>query len=451
MSTKVSGLFAVAALAAMLVSCDKFDGVFDGDWGSSYGDMFGPSAEPGDGESMDDDQQGGAEAGIVTAGEWCDLDNWAFWSDLLLNHDDESQGEGSDAPYYDTDYQPATVDFTKMPDYWHFYTNNRVAVKVVDAEGVSQCGVKVELQRAGKTIWATTTDNRGEASCWLGLTQQETLVEGLGLTQQGSLVDGLGLTQKNALAEGEDLDIVLDGELQTEHPAVSHFDAENPHTVTVYTHNTTSTSSVVDIAFIVDATGSMGDEMSFLKKDLVDIIGKVNSVRPGLKIRTGTVFYRDEGDAYVTRHSDFTADPNSTATFVGKQSAGGGGDYPEAVHTALECALQNLKWSSDARAKIAFMLLDAPAHHNDDVIASLQKSITEFAAQGIRIIPVAASGVDKYTEFMLRFFAIPTGGTYVFITNDSGVGNSHIEASVGEYKVEYLNDLIVRLIKERVE
>ena len=62
------------------------------------------------------------------------------------------------------------------------------------------------------------------------------------------------------------------------------------------------------------------------------------------------------------------------------------------------------------------------------------------------MIPVAASGVDKNTEFMLRFFAVTTGGTYVFITNDSVVGNDHIAASVGKYEVEQLNRLIIRLI-----
>ena len=92
------------------------------------------------------------------------------------------------------------------------------------------------------------------------------------------------------------------------------------------------------------------------------------------------------------------------------------------------------------------MLLDAPAHHNADVIASLQKSIAKYAARGIRLIPVAASGVDKNTEFMLRFFSAATCGTYVFITNHSGIGNDHIEATVGDYEVESLNELIARLI-----
>ena len=108
--------------------------------------------------------------------------------------------------------------------------------------------------------------------------------------------------------------------------------------------------------------------------------------------------------------------------------------------------LQDLSWNTEARTRLAFLILDAPAHHETDIINSLQKSVAACAQQGIRLIPVAASGVDKNTEFMLRFFAIATGGTYVFITNDSGVGYDHIAASVGKYEVEQLNRLIIRLI-----
>ena len=47
--------------------------------------------------------------------------------------------------------------------------------------------------------------------------------------------------------------------------------------------------------------------------------------------------------------------------------------------------------------------------------------------------------------------AIFTDGTYVFITNHSGIGNDHIEPTIGEYQVELLNELIVRLIGEYTE
>ncbi|HEY0108510.1 MAG TPA: hypothetical protein VGB67_02715, partial [Fibrella sp.] len=55
-------------------------------------------------------------------------------------------------------------------------------------------------------------------------------------------------------------------------------------------------------------------------------------------------------------------------------------------------------------------------------------------------------GIDKETEFLMRMLAIGTQGTYVFITNDSGIGNTHLIPSVGDYQVEYLNELMLRLI-----
>ena len=95
--------------------------------------------------------------------------------------------------------------------------------------------------------------------------------------------------------------------------------------------------------------------------------------------------------------------------------------------------------------------MDAPAHAEKEVYESLHNSIRLYAQKGISIIPLAASGANKYTEFMLRLFAISTGGSYTFLTNDSGVGGDHIEASVGDYEVELLNDLMVRLITERMK
>ena len=73
------------------------------------------------------------------------------------------------------------------------------------------------------------------------------------------------------------------------------------------------------------------------------------------------------------------------------------------------------------------------------------------AQKGIKLIPVVASGIDKETEFLMRYTAIATNGTYVFITNHSGIGNDHLEPTVGEYEVELLNKLLVRLINSYLE
>jgi hypothetical protein len=135
--------------------------------------------------------------------------------------------------------------------------------------------------------------------------------------------------------------------------------------------------------------------------------------------------------------------------FIRKQYAGGGGDYPEAVHSALEEAIFSQKWNENAIARICFLVLDASPHADQpEVIASLQRSLREAARLGIRIVPVTASGIQKDTEFLMKFFGLATNGTYVFLTDHSGVGGKHLEPTSDEYKVEALNDLLVRLITE---
>lgn len=51
----------------------------------------------------------------------------------------------------------------------------------------------------------------------------------------------------------------------------------------------------------------------------------------------------------------------------------------------------------------------------------------------------------------MRFLASATGGTYVFLTDDSGIGNDHLEPAVGEYEVKPLNDLLVEVIRRYTE
>jgi hypothetical protein len=168
-----------------------------------------------------------------------------------------------------------------------------------------------------------------------------------------------------------------------------------------------------------------------------------------LRVRLSLNFYRDEGDEYVVRPFPFGEDIDEAVEILSQQSAAGGGDEPEAVHTAFLSAIDHHEWSAEARMRLLFWIHDAPPHQLPEVMTSMQGSIGKAAAKGIRIIPVAASGANKDEEFLDRSIDILTGGTYVFLTNDSGIGGGHGEPS-GEVEagVEYLNDLIVRLIGE---
>ena len=194
----------------------------------------------------------------------------------------------------------------------------------------------------------------------------------------------------------------------------------------------------------------MGDEINYLKVELNDVIERIKRNNTSLEMRFGSVFYRDEGDDYVTRTLNFTTDESSLISFISDQNANGGGDFPEAVHSALDVAISQNSWNDTASSRILFLLLDAPPHYTQEVISNLELNLIKAAEKGIKIIPITASGIDKATEYLMRSFAILTNGTYVFITDDSGVGNDHLEPTIGEFEVEKLNDLMVRLVGEYV-
>jgi Mg-chelatase subunit ChlD len=205
----------------------------------------------------------------------------------------------------------------------------------------------------------------------------------------------------------------------------------------------------VDIGFLVDATGSMGDEMTFLQSEIKDIVRRVRGTEPDLDIRVSVVFYRDRGDEFITKSLPFTRNADEAVSFISGTRADGGGDFPEDMNAGLE-AMMRQNWSRDAVPQMLFLLADAPPHQYAGEDYTYHEAIQDAAASGVAIFPVAASGVDKPTEFLFRAMAVMTGGKYVFLTDDSGVGESHEEPDITGYQVEKLNDLMVREIRSFV-
>ena len=75
---------------------------------------------------------------------------------------------------------------------------------------------------------------------------------------------------------------------------------------------------------------------------------------PQATLRFALVLYKDAFDTYETREFDFGSIAELEANLA-VQSAGGGGDWPEAVHSGLD-KLTKLSWQSDAR--MAFWIAD---------------------------------------------------------------------------------------------
>jgi Mg-chelatase subunit ChlD len=205
----------------------------------------------------------------------------------------------------------------------------------------------------------------------------------------------------------------------------------------------------LDVAIVLDTTSSMADETQYLQGELDTIATSVKTKYPNTTPRFGLVVYRDSTDEYLTRNVPFTADVAAFRASLAKQSAAGGGDIPEAVPEGLAAGV-DLDWrSADEVAKIMFWVADAPQHAGTE--QAVNAAVTGAAQKGIHVYPVASSGVDQNAELAMRGAAQMTGGRYLFLTDDSGIGNSHAEPHIPCYVVTPLQGAMVRMIESEMQ
>ncbi len=212
---------------------------------------------------------------------------------------------------------------------------------------------------------------------------------------------------------------------------------------------TRSAHTVVDAALVIDTTGSMGDELAYLTAEFANISGAVSAAFPNADQRWALVVYRDTpdtdpGDDYIVREYDFTGDMQAFASTVGAQWAANGGDYPESPEIGLD-QLPGLSWRSDPTvAKVAFWVADAPQH--DTRGAAMKQAILGAHAAGVHVYPVSASGTNDLLELTMRSAAEITGGRYLFLTDDSGIGDPHKVPEIPCFYVTRLEKALVRVV-----
>ncbi|MDB5858388.1 MAG: hypothetical protein JWQ76_2077, partial [Ramlibacter sp.] len=211
----------------------------------------------------------------------------------------------------------------------------------------------------------------------------------------------------------------------------------------------------LDLVFLVDATGSMGDEIDKLKATLRTITAEVARLPSRPDICLGLVAYRDHGDAFVLRSHDLTNDVGGfLRDALNPLQAGGGGDYPEAMNEALHETVHQLSWRGDGATRLVVLLADAPPHL-DYGAPYYDEAMAAALGKGIKVFGVGASGLDRQGEYIQRQIAQYTGGKFVFLTYQdarhpgSGPGRETVH-DVQNYSVETLDRLVVRLVTEEL-
>ncbi|WP_435415988.1 VWA domain-containing protein [Polaribacter aestuariivivens] len=296
------------------------------------------------------------QSGQLTAGEINDFENWLDWKKLFKNK-----------------------DFIKVKNQWNFNITNYIEVFVKDINNKPITNaIVLLLNDENIVIGKTKTDVFGKAILFREKGKYHT-VQAI----YNNEIKGLKVTSNHQKTNFTFLE------------SVKNYD--------------------IDIMFTIDATGSMGDEIDYLKSEIENIINRVDKSIQSKRV--GLTFYRDIGDAYVVKDFDFTTNIKTVKHNLSQQYASGGGDYEEAVEKALQVSLSK-SWNEKATAKLLFLLLDAPPHYNQENVKIIKNAIKTTQEKGIKIIPIVASGADKTVEFLMRFFSVSTNGTYVFLTDD---------------------------------
>ena len=208
----------------------------------------------------------------------------------------------------------------------------------------------------------------------------------------------------------------------------------------------------VDLAFILDTTGSMSEEIAAVKATIQKVASALAS--SNVRLRIGLVEYKDRTDAFVTRVYPMTTDAAKFSRTVAGISANGGGDTPESMNEGLHVGLTGLEWSGNAVARMAFLIADAPPHLDYANDSDYAADMRDAAHKGIQVFTVAASGMDTLGQVVFRQIAQYTGATNLFVLRGgagaASTGAGDPKSSCGGTQTSYSSGNLDALIVSKV-
>ena len=194
--------------------------------------------------------------GQLTAGEVNDFSNWDYWQGLTKD------------------------ELLQWKNHWKFAPTYRYSVVLTNQDGFAIQNEKVHLLDDEKAIiWTAVTDNIGRAELWYHPNDSTVAV-----TENVSISDS---NNKVIITKAKEF-----------HNGINTYQ---------YTKSC-NPKNKVNIAFMIDATGSMQDEISYLQAELQDVIAKTKTSLPEVDLKMGSVFYRDQGDDYVVKNFEQAID-----------------------------------------------------------------------------------------------------------------------------------------------
>lgn len=217
---------------------------------------------------------------------------------------------------------------------------------------------------------------------------------------------------------------------------------------------TLATGKSLDVVFLIDTTGSMGDDIANAKSNATAIINDISSKFEDYRI--AVVEYRDfpqspwgsSGDFITKVRTTFTTNAATAISAINAMTIGGGNDWPEAVYSAAFTTLEGGivgGWRDNPTNRMIIMMGDAPGHEPEPWAGG--KTMAQVIAKAndpafpIRLSTVTI-GSDTSARATFDAIASLTGGANYSTATAAGVSTAISTA---------INDLAVSTRFPRLE
>ena len=211
----------------------------------------------------------------------------------------------------------------------------------------------------------------------------------------------------------------------------------------------------VDIVFVMDTTGSMGEEIQRLK-NTIEIINLNLAGESQNQVQFGMVLYRDKKESYLTKVIPLTNDLEKFKRELNKVDAAGGGDYPEDLQSALKDCLKEMEWRQNS-IRLSFIITDAPPHLDYNQEYTYISAMKEANEKGIKLFSIGTGGLDINGEYVLRQISQYTQAKYIFLTygekgeSDGGASGSVSHHTGDNFPTDKLESIVIRFAKEEIQ
>lgn len=213
----------------------------------------------------------------------------------------------------------------------------------------------------------------------------------------------------------------------------------------------------LDLLFILDTTGSMGEEIHRLKATIEIINMNLLSLPSKPEVRFGMVLYKDRGDEeYITKIIPLTSDIASFQEELKKVYADGGNDIREDLQAALDDAVRKIRWNKDG-IRLGFIVTDAPPHLDYNQEYTYADAVKDAGSAGIKIFSVGTGGLAVDGEYILRQISQYTYAKYIFLTygeneeSEGGIQGSVSHHTGSNFQTDKLEAIIIRFAKDELQ